>query len=44
MFFFSVLPVSIVVKHRRHLGSSGVKGALTKMIKLQVATDQEIEN
>ena len=23
MFFFSVLPVFIVVKHRRHLGSSG---------------------
>ena len=38
IFFISVLPVFIVVKHRRHLG---MKGALTKMIKLQVATDQE---
>ena len=27
-FFFSVLPVFIVVKHRRHLGSSGDEGCL----------------
>ena len=26
--FFSVLPVFIVVKHRRHLGSSGDEGCL----------------
>ena len=28
MFFFSVLPVFILVKHRRHLGSSGDEGCL----------------
>ena len=26
--FFSVLPVFIVIKHRRHLGSSGDEGCL----------------
>ena len=28
MFFFSVLPIFIVVKHRRHLDSSGDEGCL----------------